>query len=343
MVTEILGYGIYIPYYRIMLSEIRKAWNLSTRIKGEKSVPGRDENVLSMAHTATQMALKKANIKPEEIEMIVFITTTSPYSDSSLASQLAVSLFEDKKDYSNIDALDIQASTRSTTMGLKVVNDAINSGRIRKALLIGADVLIAAPGQDLELTSAAGAAALILGEENGLAKIEDFFGYVTGFTDIWTVKGDFPRQSLPRFVRNHGYIDHCLESMKGLLKERNETIENYNHVIIQPSNARYFSAVGKKMKIPDEKMKHTHKAFMAFGNTGSAGILIGLISSLENSASNDKIIITSYGSGMSDSVSITVRRQVSENNTLESYINEKKYLNYFTYLRYNNIVKPFIE
>ena len=339
--VEILGYGIYIPYYRIMLSEIRKAWNLSTRINGQKSVPGRDENVLSMAHTATQVALK--NIKPEEIEMLVFITTTSPYSDSSLASQLAVSLFEDKKDYSNIDALDIQASTRSTTMGLKVVYDAINSGRIQKALLIGADVLVAAPGQDLELTSAAGAAALILGKDNGLAKIEDFFGYVTGFTDIWTLKGDYPRQSLPRFVRNHGYVDHCVASMKGLLKKRNETIENYNQVIIQPSNARYFTTVGKKMRIPKEKLEHASKPFMAFGNTGCASILIGLVSSLEHSAVNDKILLTSYGSGMSDSVSLTVKKQVSENNTLENYMNEKKYLNYFSYLRYNNIVKPFIQ
>jgi len=340
--VEILGYGIYIPYYRIMLSEIRKAWNLSTRIKGEKSVPGRDENVLSMAHTATQMALKKANVKPEEIEMLIFITTSSPYSDSSLASQLAVSLFEDKKDYSNIAAMDLQASTRATTMGLQVVYDAINSGRIKKALLIGADVLIAAPGQDLELTSAAGAAALIIGKDNGIATIEDFFGYVTGFTDVWTMNGDFPRQSLPRFIRNHGYVDHCVASMKGLLNKRNETVDSYNQVIIQPSNARFFSTVGKKMKISKEKMEHISKAFMAFGNTGCAGILISLISSLEHSSVNDKILLTSYGSGMSDSVSLTVKKQVSENNTLEEYMNEKKYLSYFSYLRYNNIVKPFI-
>ncbi|MHA1785560.1 MAG: hydroxymethylglutaryl-CoA synthase [Candidatus Helarchaeota archaeon] len=340
--VDILGYGIYIPYNRIMLSEIRKAWNLSTRISGEKSVPSRDENVLTMAYSAAHDAIENAKVKPEEIEMLVFVTTSSPYLDSSLASQLAVSLFKEDQDFSNISALDLQASTRATTMAIQVVCDAINSGRIEKALIVGADTLVAAPGHDLELTTAAGSAALVLGKNDGIAKIEDFFGYVTGFTDVWKTRDDFPHQSIPRFVRNHGFIDHCVNSITGLLNKRKESIESYNHVVIQPTNAKYFSSVTKKMKIPKEKTESLTRTFMAFGNTGCAGIIIGLISALENAIVNDKILLVSYGSGMSDSISITVNKQVVEKNSLEKYLNEKKYVSYFTYLRYNQIIKPFV-
>ena len=340
--VDILGYGLYIPYNRILLSEIKKAWNLSPRAVGEKSVPSRDENVLTMAYSAAHEAIKHANINPDEIDMLIFATTTSLYEDSSLASQLAVSLFKPDQDYSNINAIDLQGSTRATTMGIQIINDALIADRIKKGLIVSADTLIAAPGQELEMTTAAGAAALVLGKEDGIAKIEDFYGYVTGFTDIWKTPDDYPRQSIPRFVRDHGFVDHCINSIKGLLKKRNENIDSYKEYIIQPANARYFSNVGKKLKIPKEKMESILKIFSAFGNTGCAGVLIGLISALERAGINDKILLTSYGSGMSDSVSINVKNKANGSSSLEKFLKEKKYLNYFTYLRFTKIIKPFI-
>ncbi|NHI92565.1 MAG: hydroxymethylglutaryl-CoA synthase [Candidatus Lokiarchaeota archaeon] len=341
--VEIIGYGIYIPYNRIMLSEIRNAWNLSPRVVGEKSVPSRDENALTMGFSAAQNAIKNANIKPDEIEMLVFVTTSSPYLDSSLASQLSVSLFKEDQEYSNIDAIDLQGSTRATTMGIQIICDAIEAGRIKKGLIVSADVLTAAPGHDLELTNSAGAAALILGKDGGFAKIEDFYGFVTGFTDVWTTHDDYPRQSIPRFIRDYGFVDHCVNSINGLLKKRNENIDSYSQFVIQPINARFFSTVGKKLKISKEKMENLNKSFIAFGNTGCAGLLIGFVSSLEKATAEEKIMLTSYGSGMSDSVSIKIKNKINNNNSLDKFLKEKRYVNYFTYLRYNNIIKPFIE
>ena len=69
----IVGYGCYIPRYRIRVEEIAKVWGADAPSykKGlllqEKSVPGPDQETITMSVEATRKALLRAKINPEEL------------------------------------------------------------------------------------------------------------------------------------------------------------------------------------------------------------------------------------------------------------------------------------
>ena len=64
----IVGYGSYIPRYRIPDSEIGRIWHDGAKgLIKEKSVPGLDEDVITMAIEASRNALKRAQIDPQEL------------------------------------------------------------------------------------------------------------------------------------------------------------------------------------------------------------------------------------------------------------------------------------
>ncbi|HZY43666.1 MAG TPA: hydroxymethylglutaryl-CoA synthase, partial [Anaerolineae bacterium] len=62
----IVGYGAYVPRYRLPASEVSRVWTEGTEglpIK-EKSVPGLDEDVATMSIEAARNALARAEIDP---------------------------------------------------------------------------------------------------------------------------------------------------------------------------------------------------------------------------------------------------------------------------------------
>ena len=65
----IVGYGAYVPRYRIPAAEISRMWTGGTGgvpIK-EKAVNGLDEDVATMSIEAARNAMLRAQINPQEI------------------------------------------------------------------------------------------------------------------------------------------------------------------------------------------------------------------------------------------------------------------------------------
>ena len=68
----IVGYGAYVPRYRLPASEVSRIWTDGAEglpIK-EKSVPGLDEDVATMSIEAARNALMRAEIDPQELGAI---------------------------------------------------------------------------------------------------------------------------------------------------------------------------------------------------------------------------------------------------------------------------------
>ena len=69
----IIGYGAYIPYYRIKTSEIARVWGEEPeRIENglgikEKAVAGIDEDAATIAVEAARNAIKRAQIDSKQI------------------------------------------------------------------------------------------------------------------------------------------------------------------------------------------------------------------------------------------------------------------------------------
>ena len=78
----IIGYGAYVPQYRLPATEVSRIWTGSAHggpVK-EKSVPGLDEDVITMSIEAARNALARAEIDPAELRAVWVGSESHPYA-----------------------------------------------------------------------------------------------------------------------------------------------------------------------------------------------------------------------------------------------------------------------
>ena len=93
--TGIVGYGAHVPSYRIKVEEIAKVWGDDPNsiskglVVNEKSVPGPDEDTVTIAVEAARRALARAEIDPQDIGAIYVGSESHPYAVKPTASIVA--------------------------------------------------------------------------------------------------------------------------------------------------------------------------------------------------------------------------------------------------------------
>ena len=77
----ITGYGVYIPRFRIAAREIARIWDgASGTPVDSKSVPGPDEDTITMSIEAARNALARAHITPDRLSAVWVGSESHPYS-----------------------------------------------------------------------------------------------------------------------------------------------------------------------------------------------------------------------------------------------------------------------
>ncbi|MCA9946536.1 MAG: hydroxymethylglutaryl-CoA synthase, partial [Anaerolineales bacterium] len=78
----IVGYGAYVPRYRLPASEVSKMWTNGTGGTPivEKAVNGLDEDVITMSIEAARNSLLRARINPQEIRAVWVGSESHPYA-----------------------------------------------------------------------------------------------------------------------------------------------------------------------------------------------------------------------------------------------------------------------
>ncbi|MBA3530722.1 MAG: hydroxymethylglutaryl-CoA synthase, partial [Ardenticatenales bacterium] len=79
----IVGYGAYIPKYRIVAEEIARVWKGAQAAElpiREKSLPGPDEDVITMSIEAASNALRRAQVEPEQVRAVWVGSESHPYA-----------------------------------------------------------------------------------------------------------------------------------------------------------------------------------------------------------------------------------------------------------------------
>ncbi|PKP57707.1 MAG: hydroxymethylglutaryl-CoA synthase, partial [Candidatus Altiarchaeales archaeon HGW-Altiarchaeales-2] len=86
MSVGIVGYGGYVPRFRIKAEEIARVWGEDGKRMSaglnvhEKSVPGMDEDAATIAVEAARNAVRHANINPQEIGALYVGSESHPYA-----------------------------------------------------------------------------------------------------------------------------------------------------------------------------------------------------------------------------------------------------------------------
>ena len=194
---------------------------------------------------------------------------------------------------------DLEFACKAGTAGVQIVDSMVRCKQIRYGLAIGSDTAQSRPGDALEYTAAAGAAALLLGPEqtkNALCRIDQTISFTTDTPDFWRASDEQYPSHGGRFTGEPGYFHHVRTTMQSVLETSKIALEDIDHVVLHMPNGKFPSRIAKEFKLTEEQME---LGFIVphIGNTYSACSLIGLVHVLQEAKKDQRILLISYGSG----------------------------------------------
>jgi hydroxymethylglutaryl-CoA synthase len=342
MKTGIIGYGVYIPKYRIKAEEIANAWNQNIqKIKSglliqEKSLPGSDEDSATIAVESSQNALARSNIDKTKIGAIYVGSESHPYAVKPTATIIGSALGIGN----NYTAADMEFACKAGTAALQACVGLVKSSIISYGLAIGTDTAQAKPGDVLEYSASAASASFVIGnkETEIVATIDETLSLSSDTPDFWRRnKTSYPSHA-GRFTGEPAYFTHTINTTKEILKKSSLSIPDFDHVIFHQPNGKFPMLAAKKLGVTKEQLEAGLLA-PTIGNSYSACSLVGLCAVLDNAKPNQKILLVSYGSGSgSDAFVITTTQLISKKQNLalttNDYIKNKTYVSYEQYKKF---------
>ena len=332
----IVGYGAYVPRYRLPAKEISRIWTNGvggTPIQ-EKSVPGFDEDVATMSIEAARNALLRAQIDPAEIRAVWVGSESHPYAVKPTSTIVAEALGI----VPNTQAADWEFACKAGTEAMVAAMGLVGSQMAPYALAIGMDTAQGRPGDALEYTAAAGGAAYLIGPaEEALAVIESTYSYVTDTPDFWRREYQKYPEHGQRFTGEPAYFTHITSAAQAYLEATNTTSQDYAFAVFHQPNTKFPSRVAASLGFSKEQIKHG-LLVPRIGNTYSGAAIIGLTAILDVAKPGDRILMVSFGSGAgSDAIGIRVTEQITERQkratTTEQYIARRTVIDYAQYAR----------
>ncbi|MHA1532886.1 MAG: hydroxymethylglutaryl-CoA synthase [Candidatus Heimdallarchaeota archaeon] len=332
----IVGYGTYIPRYRLKVSEIINVWhnttdrNLKRAMISEKAIPGLDEDTLTMAIEASKEAIDVAKIGPLNVGAVFLGSSTHPY----VSKASSVVLLETLGIANNAFCADIQFSGKSGSTAIQICMGLVKAGMIRYGLVSASDSLgfQIRPGEPYEYYGSAGAASYVIGNDGVIAEIEATVSYNTDSNDYYRLDGDrYIRYGGPALeFGGMGYEKHITTATKDLMKKLNCDPEDFDFAVFhQPYGKRPF-IVGNSLGFKKEQIL-TGNLAENLGDCGAASSLLGLAAVLDVAKPGNRILLVSYGFGAgSDALSLIVTDEIllKVGKGVKSQLENKKIVNY---------------
>ena len=333
----IVGYGAYVPRFRLPASEVARVWKDGVGglpIK-EKAVPGLDEDTTTMSLEAARNALARAQIDPTQIRAVWVGSESHPYAVKPTSTIVAEAIGATPSTLAG----DWEFACKAGSEALQAAIALVGSGMGDFAMTIGADTAQGRPGDALEYTTGAGAAAYVVGpREKSLAYFEASYSYVTDTPDFFRRPYQHFPQHGSRFTGQPAYFEHSLASSRALLEALGRQPDDYAFAIFHQPNARFPQQAARSLGFTPEQIA-PGLLVPVIGNTYAGSSLMGLTAVLDIAKPGDKIFLASYGSGAgSDAFSLVVTEVILERQkrapTTRTYIARRKEIDYATYVRY---------
>lgn len=334
----IVGYGAYIPRCRLATEEISQIWRGGRDIDNlpvqKVSLPGPDEDVVTMSIEAAQNALRRAESDTTSIRSVYVGSESHPYAVKTTGSIVAQVLGITP----HTTAADFQFACKAGTEAILAGFGLVGSEMANHAMAIGVDSAQARPSDELEYTAAAGAAALILGPaEDAAVTLDAAYSYVTDTPDFFRRANQKYPEHGNRFTGGPGYFHHIQTAATTLLNEMGLNPTDFAAAIFHQPNVRFPLKVAKVLGFEPEQIA-AGLLSEKVGNTYSSSALLGFTAVLDKAKPGDRILLVSYGSGAgSDALSFTVTEKINtikdKAPSTQTYIERTLAVDYLTYAR----------
>lgn len=340
----IVGYGAYIPRFRITVEEIARVWGEDPEnikrglIIEEKSVPDKDEDTITISVEAGKNALARAGIDPPRIGALYVGSESHPYAVKPSGTVVGEALALGPQ----LMVADFEFACKAGTAAIQCCYGLVKAGVVEYGLAIGADTSQGRPGDTLEYTASAGGAAFVIGGKP-LATLEGTSSYTTDTSDFWRREGaDYPSHGA-RFTGKPAYFHHTITATNNLMENMSLKPSDFAYAVFHMPNGKFPVKAGKSLGFSMEQMEQG-LVVKRIGNTYSGSSLLGLTNVLDVAKAGERILVTSYGSGAgADSFSFLVTDAILERRDkapkTEEYIARKENVDYGTYVRLRRKLK----
>lgn len=338
----IVGYGAYIPQYRLPGSEIAQVWTqgLGGSPVKEKAVAGLDEDVITMSIEAGRNAIKRAKVDPQALRAVWVGSESHPYAVKPTSTIVAESIGASP----HIQAADWEFACKAGTEAVQASIGLIGSGMGKYALSIGMDTAQGRPGDALEYTAASGGAAFLLGPaEESVALYQGSYSYVTDTPDFWRrAEEPFPNHG-DRFTGEPAYFHHVTAAASQLMSLVGTQASDYTYAVFHQPNVKFPQRAASMLGFTADQIAEGLLVDLV-GNVYSGSCMLGLTAILDVANPGDRILMVSYGSGAgSDAFDLVVTENILAKRGLapstRDYINRRTEINYGLYVRLRGKLK----
>lgn len=300
MIGVIKGTGSYVPGRVVDNEELASTMDTSDQWIQERTGIIRrhiieNDTTVSMAVEAAQRALENAKMEAGEIDLLLVSTVSSNVVLPSTACEVQKEIGA-----ANAACFDINAACTGFLFALNTAIAYMESGIVKKALLIGAESL----------------SSLVDWSDRGTAIL---FGDGAGAVVLEAEKGSFP----PMVMHSNGEKGYALEMNSGedhihmdgqevfkfavrqvpkvieeLMNKYHLTSQDVDYFILHQANKRIVEGVASRLKVDISRFPMN---LMEYGNTSSASIPI-LLDELNRNGTLQKgmkLVLAGFGAGLS--------------------------------------------
>ncbi|RKD27817.1 3-oxoacyl-[acyl-carrier-protein] synthase III [Caminicella sporogenes DSM 14501] len=312
----ILGTGSYLPEKEITNFDLEKMvdtsndWIVSRTGIHTRRIADDSTATSDLATMAARKALEMANIKPEDLDLIIVATVTPDMAFPSTAC-----IVQSNLGAANAAAFDLEAGCSGFLYGMTVGKQFIATGVYKYVLVIGAETLSKIMDWNDRNTCVLfgdGAGAVVLGP------VEEGRGILSTYLGADGEKGKFLTQpaggsrmpaSIETVKQNLHYIKMdgsevfkfavriMGDASKEALKLCNLNVEDVDYLVPHQANIRIILSAAKRLKLSMDKV---YVNLDKYGNMSAASIPVALDEAVKQNKirENDIVVLVGFGAGL---------------------------------------------
>jgi 3-oxoacyl-[acyl-carrier-protein] synthase-3 len=314
--AHITGWGIAVPEPVLTNDDLSKIvdtndqWIRERTGIRERRIAREHEFPSTLAVEASIKALKVANLRPTDLDLIICSTSTPEYIFPATAC-----LIQDQLGASKAGAFDLLAACTGFIYATNMAAQAIKSGSIKNALVIGAETLsrfVNWKDRNTCILFGDGAGAFVLQASDKPGGVLSAVMHSDGSGgDLLTLPGGgshYPAseetvQDGKHYIHMDGkevfrFATRVMaQATKEALDSAGLTIEQVRWIVPHQANIRIIEAAARGLSLPmDRFIVNLEK----YGNTSTASIPIATVEAVEKGQikSGDKVVFVGFGAGL---------------------------------------------
>jgi len=302
--ARIIGTGSYLPPKVVTNFDLEKTLDTSdewirarTGIKERRIVT--DQNTCDLALEASIKALSMAELKPEDIDLIILSTTTPdkifPATATILQNRLGASC----------PAFDLQAVCAGFVFALTTAQQYIENGAAKNILVVGSETMsriVDWNDRSTAILFADGAGAVILSADNNTGiKHSKLYSDGKYLSSLHVNNNRINELGTIEMEGNEVFkiaVNKLSEVAEETLTDCNMTSEDIHWMVPHQANIRIINAIAKRIKLPLDKVILT---LDKHGNTSAASIPLALDTGVRDGRikKGDTLLFEGIGGGFS--------------------------------------------